>query len=72
MEFSEFIAKAKEVQRKYAALNERPWGATEYTQGLIGDVGDLVKLVMAKNRLRKVEDVDQKLHTSFLTVYGQY
>ena len=30
-------------------------------QGFVGDVGDLMKLVMAKNGLRTVDDVDQKL-----------
>lgn len=61
MDFGKFVTKAKEVKEKYSALDKRRWGATEYTQGLTVDVGNLMKLVMAKGVLRKMEDVDQKL-----------
>ena len=30
-------------------------------QGLMGDVGDLVKLVMAHNGLRSIDDADEKI-----------
>lgn len=61
MEFKELIKKAKEVKDKYGKINEKPWGVAEYTQGFVGDVGDLMKLVMAKNDLRRIEDTDKKL-----------
>ncbi|MFA6918570.1 MAG: nucleotide pyrophosphohydrolase [Patescibacteria group bacterium] len=65
MELKEFIKKAKEIDDKYTLLNKhignRLWELSEYTQGFVGDVGDLCKLVMAKNRFRKKEDVDKKL-----------
>jgi len=65
MEFNEFIKKAKEIRDKYAELNRKegnkPWGVAECTQGFVGDVGDLVKLVMAKGKFRNCEDMDEKL-----------
>ena len=65
MEFRELIKKAKEIKESYAELNEQKgegvWGVVEYTQGFVGDVGDLTKLVMAKKGFRSYEDVDEKL-----------
>ena len=65
MEFREIIKRAKEIQAAYRIFNEKSghkkWGASEYTQGLVGDVGDLMKLMMAKNSLRNGEDIDKKL-----------
>lgn len=65
MELKDIIKRSKEIQAGYNALNQKnghqKWGATEYTQGLVGDVGDLVKLVMAKNNLRSGQKVDKKL-----------
>lgn len=61
MEFNELIKKAKEVKEKYRKVNLKRWGAAEYVQGFIGDVGDLAKLVMAKNGFRAIEQVDKKL-----------
>jgi len=65
MEFNKLVKRAKEIKKSYAHLNEnqgkKAWGVTEYTQGLVGDVGDLMKLVMAKNGFRSCNDVDDKL-----------
>jgi NTP pyrophosphatase (non-canonical NTP hydrolase) len=65
MELRDLIKRAKEIQNAYNALNKRSghktWGASEYTQGLVGDVGDLMKLVMVKNNLRNGENIDRKL-----------
>lgn len=65
MEFSNLIEQANEIKRRYAELNHinrhRQWGVTEYTQGLVGDVGDLVKLIMARNQYRSTDDVDRKI-----------
>ena len=61
MELGELIKKAKEVREKYRKIEEKPWGVAEHTQGLVGDVGELAKLVMAKNGFRKIEGVDGKL-----------
>ena len=65
MEFSVIVKRAKEIKEKYAAFSEKEgynaWGASEHTQALVGDVGDLMKLVMAKNNLRDDTAVDKKL-----------
>ena len=48
---SEAEEKFKEIQKAYKLFNEKsghkPWSVAEYTQGFMGDVGDLAKLVMA-------------------------
>ncbi len=57
--------RALEIKQRYAELNVKEgretWGAKEYAMGFVGDVGDLLKLVMAKEKLRPVEGVDAKL-----------
>jgi len=61
MELSELTKKAKQIKEKYRAVNKKPWGIAEYTQGFVGDVGDLVKLIMARNGLRNADNIDEKL-----------
>lgn len=65
MQFNQIIKKALIVKRKYS-LSKKKSGAKEWSkeqlmQGFVGDVGDLMKLVMAKEGLRKIENVDEKL-----------
>lgn len=56
MEFKEIIKKAKEIKEAYAYLNKvegyKPWSLEEHVQGLVGDVGDLTKLMMASEGFR--------------------
>jgi hypothetical protein len=65
MKFEEIAHRAKVIRDKYAIIEKnvagKPWGSLERTQGLVVDVGDLMRLVMAKNNLRKAENVDEKL-----------
>jgi NTP pyrophosphatase (non-canonical NTP hydrolase) len=65
VDFKEFIQKAKEIQKLYRELNkrrnEKNWTASEYVQGLVGDVGNLTRLVMAKNNFRTIKNVDEEL-----------
>ena len=65
MEFQKIVQISKELRDKYATIeiknSGKPWGSLERTQGFVVDVGDLMKLVMAKNNLRHIEDVDNKL-----------
>jgi len=65
MELKELVDRAKVIKDKYAVIESKaggkPWGSLERTQGLVGDVGDLMKLMMAKNNLRKIDNVDEKL-----------
>lgn len=57
--------RALEIQQKYAEFNKNKghiaWDAKEYAMGLAGDMGDLMKLVMAKENLRSMDDLDKKL-----------
>ncbi|MFH2063332.1 MAG: MazG nucleotide pyrophosphohydrolase domain-containing protein [bacterium] len=65
MDLSELIKRAKDVRDKYAALERkmcrREWSGQDLLTGFVGDVGDLTKLIMAKEGLRKAEDLDEKL-----------
>ena len=65
MEFKEIVNKARKVQKMYAELervkHRQEWGGQQLMLGFMGDVGDLAKLVTAKEGLREIEDVDNKL-----------
>jgi NTP pyrophosphatase (non-canonical NTP hydrolase) len=66
MEFSEISKRAKEIRQQYNVLNRvegyKSWGVNDYAEGLVGDVGDLMKLLMAKKGLRFAGgDIDSKL-----------
>ncbi len=57
--------RALEIQNRYAELNNmnghKEWEAKDFALGFAGDFGDLMKLVMAKDNLRKIENADSKL-----------
>lgn len=55
----EMQSRANDIDRKYRS--DGGWGLREYSEGLVGDVGDLMKLVMAKHGLRDKADIDLKL-----------
>lgn len=65
MQFEELAATAKNVRRAYEAFEEKKygkaWSREQLAQGFVGDVGDLMKLVMAKEGIRDIADVEQKL-----------
>ncbi len=54
-----------QIRQCFAAHEQRRTGRTwtreEIMQGFVGDVGDLMKLVMAKAGARQIEEVDRKL-----------
>jgi NTP pyrophosphatase (non-canonical NTP hydrolase) len=56
---------ARDIRQKYAELNMKQghnqWGGKDYAMGFAGDFGDLMKLVMAKEKMRQIDDVDAKL-----------
>lgn len=64
-EFDEIRERALAVRRRYAEVERRTygreWNGEELALGLVGDVGDLVKLVQAKEGVRLVDDVDARL-----------
>ncbi len=65
MEFKEIIEKAHHVRTLYAELEKkeygRSWNINELTQGFVGDVGDLNKIITAKEGMRGIENTDEKL-----------
>lgn len=65
MELAQLSARALEVRAAFAAAElrrgGRTWTREEIMQGFVGDVGDLMKLVMAKAGARPVADADRKL-----------
>jgi NTP pyrophosphatase (non-canonical NTP hydrolase) len=64
MDFKTISDKAIEIRQKYHQLeskNGHVWTNQEIMEGFVGDVGDLMKLVMAKEGVRKIDDVDEKL-----------
>jgi NTP pyrophosphatase (non-canonical NTP hydrolase) len=63
----QLTTRAKKIRALYAAqalaAGTRPWGPAELAQGFVGDVGDLMKHVMAKEGLRptKAKDLNAAL-----------
>ncbi len=57
--------RAMEIQAQFARLQaargQTPWTKEEIMQGFVGDVGDLMKVVMAKAGRREIPDTDHKL-----------
>lgn len=64
MTFDEISNRAIAIRAKYDALNKRTgvnWTETDLMSGFVGDVGDLSKIIMAKQGLRDMDDIDSKL-----------
>ena len=65
MQLHELTRRAMEIHRRFAETalrkNAPAWNREQIVQGFVGDVGDLVKLTMAKNGVRTIDDVDRKL-----------
>lgn len=65
MEYKDIQEKALTVRELYRQKNKEEgnneWDAAAYMQGFVGDVGDLSKLIMARNGLRYKDDVDDKI-----------
>jgi NTP pyrophosphatase (non-canonical NTP hydrolase) len=65
MDLQILTQRAVSVRTQYAALERsrygRAWSNEEIMLGFLGDVGDLAKLVMAKEGVRTMSEVDTKL-----------
>jgi NTP pyrophosphatase (non-canonical NTP hydrolase) len=65
MDIKKLTDRAMEIRGRFAAFEKarhgREWTREELMQGFVVDVGDLMKLVMAKSGSREVDDVDPKL-----------
>src|SRR5262249_25734970 len=58
-DFKDLEQQAMAIRQKYNQLNAKlghnAWGPREYLMGLVGDIGDLSKLVMAAENFRTVK-----------------
>ena len=65
MEFKSLIARAIAIRNKYAEFEKerygREWTKEELMLGFMKDIGDLAKIVQAKEGVRRIEDVDNAL-----------
>jgi NTP pyrophosphatase (non-canonical NTP hydrolase) len=65
MTLEEMQKKALEIRDRYAELNKQNghniWGGKDYAMGFAGDFGDLMKLIMAKENVRHIDNYDEKL-----------
>lgn len=65
MDLTQLTERAMQIRQGFADYEQRRTGRTwtreEIMQGFVVDVGDLMKLVMAKAGARRVDDMDAKL-----------
>jgi len=65
MELKQIIKKAVEIKGRYQEIEMkkigRLWTNQEIAQGFVGDVGKLMKIIMAKEGLREMKNVDEEL-----------
>ncbi len=65
MELRDLTERAMAIRRAYAALETqrfgRAWTNEEVAIGFVGDVGDLLKLVLARGGVRDIPDAGPRL-----------
>jgi NTP pyrophosphatase (non-canonical NTP hydrolase) len=62
MDFQDIIQRALVIRQKYVTLEQTRYGASWNNEELaLGFVGDLAKLIIAKNGRRTIPDTDEKL-----------
>jgi NTP pyrophosphatase (non-canonical NTP hydrolase) len=65
MDVAQLTERAMQVREQYAARERATYGRArtdeEIALGFIGDVGDLMKLVQARNGVRAIPDADAEL-----------
>jgi len=65
MEFQEITKRALSIRSRYVEFEKlrygEAWTSEEIALGLVGDIGDLVKLVMAESGRRDIPDSKRKL-----------
>lgn len=63
-----------DIKKTYDEINHndghKKWQVSDFTMGMIGDCGDLCKLIMAKNKLRrsKSEDLDKDIEHELVDI----
>ena len=69
VEFTHLQDAAVKVRKKFETFelqrNGRVWSTEEIAMGMVVDLGDFIRLCMAKSGSREVEDVDSKLRHEF-------
>jgi NTP pyrophosphatase (non-canonical NTP hydrolase) len=72
MEFSEVISRALRIRSHYADYEERLYGRSWTTEelfiGMIGDIGDLAKLVQAHEGVRAIDESESLLRRELADV----
>jgi NTP pyrophosphatase (non-canonical NTP hydrolase) len=72
MDFNIIVERAREIRKLYAASDKnrlgKEWSRGEYVKAFVGDVGAFVKLTMAKDGFRDIEDIDRELSHEFADV----
>ena len=65
MDFKKIVNRALFIRSRYAELERKrygkEWTKENIAQGLVGDIGDLMKLIMAKDGVREIDKTDEKL-----------
>jgi NTP pyrophosphatase (non-canonical NTP hydrolase) len=65
MDIEKLSERAMEIRMRFGeyerARFRREWTKEEVMQGFVADVGDLMKLVMAKSGIREVQNLEPKL-----------
>lgn len=65
MEIKELSKRANEIKDMYSIKEienfGKEWTNSQIMEGFVGDVGDLMKLMMAKEGIREIENVDEKI-----------
>jgi len=65
MQFEKMQKRALEIREKFQALEKekygKEWTREQIVQALVGDVGGLMKAVMAKEGVREIDDADERL-----------
>ncbi len=65
MYFKQLQDRAIEIRKKYDEFNRekvgKAWTNERIMEGFVGDIGDLMKLIMAKEGARQIDNVDAKL-----------
>lgn len=66
MDFQDVIKRAIQIRQKYSEFEKKKWGKQwgneQILQGLVGDIGDLAKLVMEREGWRKLNNSDSLGH----------
>lgn len=65
MDFKQISDRANQVRENYRSLEikkyGKEWTNSQITEGLVGDIGDLMKLTMAKAGIRDIDNFDNKI-----------